>query len=79
MFHIAKDTKLAENSVIACSIFLFISLVFVIITFYVIKFCICNAGKKESVLEDGIDSAPKYCMEEPPPTYKEAIKIEGIL
>ena len=79
MFHIAKDTKLAENSVIACSIFLFISLVFVIITFYVIKICICNAGKKESVLEDGMNSAPKYCMEESPPTYEEAIKMETIL
>ena len=82
MFHIAKNTRLAENSIIglASLTFLFVSLIFVIITLYIINFCTCNARKKEClVLEDGIDSPPKYCMEEPPPTYEEAIKIEIIL
>jgi hypothetical protein len=79
LFHITKDTKLVENWIIASLIFLFISLIFVIITFYIINFCICKARKKEFlVVEDGIDSPPRYCMEEPPPTYEEAIKIESI-
>ena len=84
MFHIANallsSTALAETSIIASLIFSFVSLIFVIITLYIINFCICNARKKEIlVVEDGIDSPPKYCMEEPPPTYEEAIKIESIL
>ena len=48
-----------------------------------IFYIICKARTNELVLEDGIedkiDSPPKYCMEEQPPTYEEAIKIESIL
>ena len=86
MIHIAyvllASTALAENSIIASLLFLllFVSLIFVIMTLYIINFCICDARKKEIlVVEDGLDSPPKYCMEEPPPTYEEAIKIESIL
>ena len=39
-----------------------------------------KARRKQLVLEDGIengiDSPPKYCVEESPPPYEEAIKIE---
>ena len=80
MFHVTKDTVLAENSTIATLIFLFISISLVIITLRILKFCIFEARTKESVLEDGIiDSPPKYCIEEQPPTYEEAIKMETIL
>ena len=80
MFHATKDTILAENSAIATLIFLFISLIIVIITLKILIVCIFEARKKESVLEDGIiDSPPKYCVEEQPPTYEEAIKMETIL
>ena len=80
MFHITKDTTLAENSVIGSLIFLFITIILVIITLKILQICIPKAGKKESVLEDGIiDSPPKYCIEEQPPTYEEAIKMETIL
>ena len=80
MFHATKDTILAENSAIATLIFLFISITIVIITLRILKYCIFEARKKESVLEDGIiDSPPKYCIEEQPPTYEEAIKMETIL
>ena len=52
----------------------------VIITLKILKSCIFKAETKESVLEDGIiDSPPKYCVEEQPPTYEEAIKMETIL
>ena len=80
MFHATKDTILAENSTIATLIFLFISITIVIITLKILQYCIFEARKKESVLEDGIiDSPPKYCIEEQPPTYEEAIKMETIL
>ena len=80
MFHVTKDTPLAEDSVIAAFIFLSISIILVIITLQILKFCIFKAGTKESVLEDVIiDSPPKYCIEEQPPTYEEAIKMETIL
>ena len=80
MFHITKDTTLAENSVVASLIFLFISIILVIITLKILEFCIFKDGTKVSVLEDGIiDSPPKYCIEEQPPTYEEAIKMETIL
>ena len=39
-----------------------------------------KARRKQLVLEDGIengmDSPPKYCVEESPPPYEEAIRIE---
>ena len=80
MFHITKDTPLEEDPVIAAFIFLSISIILVIITLQILKFCIFKAGTKESVLEDGIiDYPPKYCIEEQPPTYEEAIKMETIL
>ena len=48
-----------------------------------IMYIIYKARTNELVLEDGIedkiDSPPKYCIEEQPPTYDEAIKIEIIL
>ena len=48
-----------------------------------IMYVIYKARTNELVLEDGIedkiDSPPKYCMEEQPPTYEEAIEIESIL
>ena len=41
---------------------------------------IYKARRKQLVLEDGIengiDSPPKYCVEESPPPYDEAIKLE---
>ena len=67
-----------EESLLAGTIILIMTLIFVPII-YVIN----NARTNELVLEDGIedkiDSPPKYCMEEQPPTYEEAIKIEIIL
>ena len=55
-------------------------MILVIITLKILKFCIFKVRTKESVLEDGIiDSPPKYCIEEQPPTYEEAIKMETIL
>ena len=45
-----------------------------------IIFLINKARTNELVLEDGIengmDSPPKYCVEESPPPYEEAIRIE---
>ena len=55
-------------------------MIIVIFTHKILKFWFFKAGTKESVLEDGIiDSPPKYCVEEQPPTYEEAIKMESIL
>ena len=81
LFHITKNTTtLIEHSVIASLIFLSILMNLVIITLKILKSCIFKAETKESVLEDGIiDSPPKYCVEEQPPTYEEAIKMETIL
>ena len=81
LFHITKNTTtLVEHSVIVTLIFLSISMILVIITLKILKFCIFKVRTKESVLEDGIiDSPPKYCVEEQPPTYEEAIKMESIL
>ena len=46
-------------------------------------YVIYKVRTKELILEEGIedviDTPPKYCMEEQPPTYEEAIKIESIL
>ena len=51
---------------------------FLIFTFVI--YIIYKARRKQLVLEDGIengiDSPPKYCVEEQPPTYQEAINIE---
>ena len=45
-----------------------------------IIYIIYKARRKQLALEDGIengiDSPPKYCLEESPPPYEEAIKIE---
>ena len=61
----------------------FIYLCTAIITFLIFSFVIYiiyKARRKQLVLEDGIengiDSPPKYCVEEQPPTYQEAINIE---
>ena len=60
----------------------FIILIFTLISVS-IMYVIYKARTNEFVLEDGIedkiDSPPKYCMEEQPPTYEEAIRIESIL
>ena len=67
-----------EESLLAGTIMLIMLLIFVPIMYIIYK-----ARTNELVLEDGIedkiDSPPKYCMEEQPPTYEEAIKIEIIL
>ena len=67
-----------EESLLAGTIILIMLLIFVPIIYVIYK-----ARTNELVLEDGIedkiDSPPKYCMEEQPPTYEEAIKIESIL
>ena len=67
-----------EESLLAGTIILIMTLIFVPIMYVIYK-----ARTNELVLEDGIedkiDSPPKYCMEEQPPTYEEAIKIEIIL
>ena len=60
-----------------CFIFLcfiaFLMFIFVLIIIY-------KARRKQLALEDGIengiDSPPKYCVEESPPPYDEAIKLE---
>ena len=45
-----------------------------------IIYIIYKARRKQLVLEEwienGRDSPPKYCVEESPPPYEEAIKIE---
>ena len=81
LFHITKNTTtLVEYWVIVSLIILSILMILVIITLKILKLCIFKPGTKESVLEDGIiDSPPKYCIEEQPPTYEEAIKMESIL
>ena len=63
-----------------CFIFLCTTLMIIFFIFVTIIYIIYKARRKQLVLEDGIengiDSPPKYCVEESPPPYDEAIKIE---
>ena len=72
------EITLGENLLVVAFILLMLTLIFVPIIYVIYK-----TRTIELVLEDGIedkiDSPPKYCMEEQPPTYEEAIKIENIL
>ena len=72
------EITLGENLLVVAFILLMLTLIFVPIIYVIYK-----TRTIELVLEDGIedkiDSPPKYCMEEQPPTYEEAIKIESIL
>ena len=56
-----------------------VTFILIILTLIYVIYVIYKARKNELVLEDGIedkiDSPPKYCTEEQPPTYEEAIKI----
>ena len=69
---------LGENLLVVTFILLILTLFFVPIIYVIYK-----TRTIELVLEDGIedkiDSPPKYCMEEQPPTYEEALKLETIL
>ena len=63
-----------------CFIFLCTTLLIILFIFVTIIYIIYKARRKQLVLEDGIengiDSPPKYCVEESPPTYQEAVNIE---
>jgi hypothetical protein len=58
-------------------------LIILTVIFVPLIYIIYQTRRKELILEDGIedviDTPPKYCVEELPPTYEEAIKIESIL
>ena len=74
-FDWSKFDQRFENFLISLCFITFLMFIFVPIIYIIYK-----ARRKQLVLEDGIengiDSPPKYCVEESPPTYQEAINIE---
>ena len=58
------------TAIITCLMFSFVPIIYIIY----------KARRKQLVLEDGIenviDSPPKYCVEESPPPYEEAVTTE---
>ena len=65
---------------VAKNYFIFLCFITFLMFIFVPIVIIYKARRKQLVLEDGIENGidypPKYCVEESPPPYDEAIKLE---